>query len=316
MAFTDESLLIFDGACGTTLQSMNIAPSAWGDLAGCNEFLNISAPEYIIELHKKFLEAGAMVVETNTFGASSIVLTEYGLENKVDEINREAVKNAKKAISQLKDSSQPRYIAGSIGPTTKLPSLGHIETKVLAQSIREQVISLLEAGVDALIVETCQDLLQLKTALISCFEILDVAPKKLPVLASVTFEKQGTMLLGTDIAAVCATLAPFPLFSLGLNCATGPTDMVSQIQYLSQTWDKRISCIPNQGMPELKDGKTHYPLSPEEYSQHMLKFVAEYGVSIVGGCCGTGPEHIRQLATCLRGQKPQRQLQTNTESII
>lgn len=305
MAFADETLLIFDGACGTTLQTMDIQPASWIDKQGCNEYLNISAPEYIIDLHKQFLEAGATAIETNTFGSSSIVLAEYGLEDKVRELNFAAVENARKAISQLADNRQ-RYVIGSVGPTTKLPSLGHITPKELSLSIREQIISLLDAGVDAIIIETCQDLLQLKTSLICCFEILEQQNKEIPVLSSVTFEKQGTMLLGTDIAAVCATIAPFPVFSLGLNCATGPTDMAPHIKYLTKHWHKRISCIPNQGMPIVKEGKTFYPLTPEEYGLNMLKFVEEYGVSIVGGCCGTAPQHTAKLAQTLKNAIPKR----------
>ena len=307
MSFVDESLLIFDGACGTTLQTMDIPLTAWDTIQGCNEYLNISAPEHIIDLHSQFLRSGAMVIETNTFGASSIVLGEYGLQDKVKEINIAAVENARKAIKNLDPSdTTPRYIVGSVGPTTKLPTLGHITPKELATSLKEQIITLIDAGVDALIIETCQDMLQLKSVLVAAFEILDMHPQSVPVLCSVTIEKQGTMLLGTDIGAVCATLAPFPILSLGLNCATGPADMVSHIQYLSKNWTKRISCIPNQGMPEVRNGATYYPLSAEEYSKNMLNFVTEYGVSIVGGCCGTSPDHIAQLARTLKDVEPQR----------
>ncbi len=304
MTFSQEPLLIFDGACGTTLQTMKIDPAAWDGLDGCNEYLNLSSPESIVNLHRSFLAAGAMVVETNTFGASSVVLSEYGLENKVDEINRAAVANARKAVSEYSTEERPRYIAGSIGPTTKLPVLGHISPQDLAATVTEQMRSLIDAGVDALIVETCQDLLQIKTVLVACFELLEELKVDLPVLSSVTFEKQGTMLVGTDIAAVCATIAPFPVFSLGLNCATGPTDMEPHIDYLSKHWQKRISCIPNQGMPEVVNGKTHYPLSPEEYGRHMFDFVTKKGVSIVGGCCGTSPDHIRGLVKALTSAVP------------
>ena len=305
MTFTEQPLLIFDGACGTTLQTMEIDPAVWDGLEGCNEYLNISAPEIITELHRKFLSAGAMVVETNTFGASSVVLSEYGLENRVDELNRAAVANAKKAVAEFTTKEQPRYIAGSIGPTTKLPILGHISPQDLAATVTEQMRSLLDAGVDALIIETCQDLLQIKTVLVACFDLLDtLGVKDMPVLASVTFEQQGTMLVGTDISAVCATIAPFPVFSLGLNCATGPTDMEPHIDYLCHNWKKRISCIPNQGMPEVVNGKTHYPLTPVEYGQHMYDFVTKKGVSIVGGCCGTSPDHIKGLVAALQSAVP------------
>lgn len=304
MSFTDESLLIFDGACGTTLQTFNIPPAAWDGLAGCNEILNLTAPEIVIDLHSQFLMAGAMVIETNTFGSSSIVLSEYGLEDKVKELNVVAVENARKAIVDV--GGRKRYIAGSVGPTTKLPSLGHISPEDLSRSIKEQVIALVEAGVDALIVETSQDMLQSKLSLIACFEVIENLQRDIPVLCSVTFEKQGTMLLGTDIAAVCATIHPFPVFSIGLNCATGPTDMASHIQYLSKHWDRRISCIPNQGMPEVRNAQTYYPLSPEDYAEHMHNFVVEYGVSIIGGCCGTSPQHTAALAQRLDGVQPHR----------
>lgn len=305
MSLKNEPLLIFDGACGTTLQTFDIPIAAWNGLAGCNEILNLTAPEIVIDLHSRFLSAGAMVIETNTFGSSSIVLSEYGLENKVKELNHVAVENAQKAIKAV--GGRKRYIAGSVGPTTKLPSLCHISPQQLSLAIKEQVVSLVEAGVDALIVETSQDMLQNKLSLIACFEVVEKLDYDLPVLCSVTFEKQGTMLLGTDIAAVCATIHPFPVFSIGLNCATGPTDMAGHIQYLSKHWDRRISCIPNQGMPEVREGQTYYPLSPEDYAEHMHTFVTEYGVSIIGGCCGTSPEHTAALAKRLDDVQPHRQ---------
>jgi 5-methyltetrahydrofolate--homocysteine methyltransferase len=304
MTFSEEPLLIFDGACGTTLQTMEIDPAVWDGLEGCNEYLNITDPDTIIELHRKFLTAGAMVIETNTFGSSSVVLSEYGLENRVAELNRAAVANAQKAVAEFSTEEKPRYIAGSIGPTTKLPILGHIAPKDLAATVTEQMHTLLDSGVDALIVETCQDLLQIKTVLVACFDLLEKTGVDIPVLASVTFEQQGTMLVGTDISAVCATIAPFPVFSLGLNCATGPTDMEPHIDYLCKNWKKRISCIPNQGMPEVVNGKTHYPLTPVEYGKHMYDFVTKKGVSIVGGCCGTSPAHIKGLTEALQGAVP------------
>lgn len=304
MTFSEEPLLIFDGACGTTLQTMEIDSKAWDGLEGCNEYLNISDPDTIVELHRKFLQAGAMVIETNTFGASSVVLSEYGLENRVREINLAAVANAQKAVAEFSTPEQPRYIVGSVGPTTKLPILGHISPEALTATITEQIHTLLDCGVDALIVETCQDLLQIKTSLIACFDLLEKNGVDIPVLASVTFEQQGTMLVGTDIGAVCATIAPYPVFSLGLNCATGPTAMEPHIDYLCRNWKQRISCIPNQGMPEVVNGKTHYPLTPEEFGKHMYDFVTQKGVSIVGGCCGTSPDHIKALVKALQGAVP------------
>lgn len=300
MAFVDEKILIFDGACGTTLQEMEVPETAWQDKAGCNEYLNLTAAATIVAMHGRFLDAGAMVVETNTFGAASIVLAEYDLASRAEEINRAAVANARAAIGDRVGC----YVAGSIGPTTKLPSLGHISVDALAASYAEQMRALVEAGVDALIIETCQDLLQAKTALVTCFEVLEQTGRDLPVLVSVTMEQQGTMLVGSDISAICATLEPFPLFSLGLNCATGPTDMASHIRYLSRNWPGRISCMPNQGLPRVEEGKTCYPLGPTEFVQHMSQFIGREGVSIVGGCCGTTPEHIRQLAAACADLTP------------
>lgn len=300
MGFRDQPLLIFDGACGTNLQTMDLPDSVWDGNKGCNEYLNLSAPEKIVELHRSFVEAGAMVLETNTFGASRIVLAEYGLENRVEAINAAAVENARKAIGDRKDV----YVAGSVGPGTKLPSLGHISVGNLIAALKQQIRVLAEAQVDALIIETCQDLLQAKTSVIACVEILEQLGLDIPILLSVTIERQGTMLVGTDIAAVVATMEPFPIFSLGLNCATGPADMESHIRYLSHYWPKRISCIPNQGLPEIIDGQTVYPLKPKEYAAHMKHFIEKHGVSVVGGCCGTTPEHIRYLAELVSSVTP------------
>lgn len=296
----DHAILILDGACGTNLQEMAIPPSAWDGKEGCNELLNLTAPETIVALHAGFVDAGAMVLETNTFGASRIVLAEYGLEDQVAAINRAGVANARKAIGD----KEGVYVAGSIGPGTKLPSLGHISVEDLAAAYTEQMTALIEAGVDMLIIETCQDLLQIKTAMTTCFENLERLGGDIPVMASVTIERTGTMLVGTDIAAAAVTFEPYPIFSFGLNCATGPMDMESHIRYLSRNWPGRISCVPNQGMPEVLHGKTCYPLNPASYAREMLRFVNEYGVSVVGGCCGTTPAHIRELVRTLKGVQP------------
>ena len=300
MGFRDHNLLIFDGACGTNLQVMDIPESAWDGNAGCNEYLNVSAPETIVELHRRFVDAGAMVLETNTFGASRIVLAEYGLEHRVEAINTAAVANARQAIG----ANENVYVAGSVGPGTKLPSLGHITVDALAAALSEQVQVLAEAGVDAVILETCQDLLQAKTAVITCIEVLERLGLELPILLSVTIEQQGTMLVGTDIGAVVTTMEPFGLFSLGMNCATGPADMESHIRYLSHNWDGRISCIPNQGLPEIVHGQTVYPLTPQAFAGHLKQFIEKHGVSVVGGCCGTTPEHIRVLVETVGSLEP------------
>ncbi|NQU38564.1 MAG: homocysteine S-methyltransferase family protein [Lentisphaerae bacterium] len=300
MRIDEHPILIMDGACGTNLQEMTIPEGAWGDKEGCNEYLNLTAPEVIQALHRSFIEAGAMVLETNTFGASSIVLAEYALEKEVNAINAAAVANARAAIGERPN----RYVAGSLGPSTKLPSLGHIDYDSMYASYEEQLRALLSAGVDLLIVETGQDMLQMKIALVAAFSVLEEMALDVPVMASITIERTGTMLVGTDIAAATATLEPFPLFSLGLNCATGPADMISHIRYLSHNWPARISCVPNQGLPEVQDGKTMYPLSAADYAKHMHHFVKDFGVSIVGGCCGTTPDHIRALVEAMQNVAP------------
>ena len=279
---------------------MHIPPSAWQGKDGCNEWLNVSAPSAIVDLHSAFVEAGAQILETNTFGATRIVLAEYGLEREVARINAAAVAHARRAIG----SRAGIFVAGSVGPTTKLVSLGHIGRDELYGAYLEQVAALLVNGVDLLIIETCQDLLQVKTALLAGYEAMAKAGRQVPVMVSVTVERTGTMLVGTDIAAAAAALAPFPIFSFGLNCATGPADMTSHMRFLSQTWAGRISCVPNQGLPEVVDGRTFYPLTPGDYARQMRAFVQDYGVSVVGGCCGTTPEHTRRLVEALRGVQP------------
>ncbi|MGE5700697.1 MAG: methionine synthase [Deltaproteobacteria bacterium] len=301
MGVLDGKIIIFDGACGTNLQRMRLPASAWGPYEGCNEYLNLSAPEAIEELHGAFLSAGSTVVETNTFGANDIVLAEYGLKDRVEEINAAAVERARAAVRR---HSPRALVAGAVGPTTKLPSLGHISFDEMARSYSRQIRALAEAGADLLLIETCQDLLQVKIALVSCFEELERLGKSIPVMVSLTIENTGTMLVGSDVAAAAAAIEPFPVFSLGLNCATGPEGMKSHIRTLCRTWPGRVSCIPNAGIPQVMEGRTVYPLSPQAFAEQMKAFVEEEGVSVVGGCCGTTPEHIRLLAEALSGAAP------------
>jgi 5-methyltetrahydrofolate--homocysteine methyltransferase len=297
----EEKIILFDGACGTNLQRLHLPASAWGRYEGCNEYLNLSAPDAISELHGAFLAAGSMVVETNTFGANDIVLAEYGLQGRVEEINTAAVECARAAVRRKNPNA---LVAGAVGPTTKLPSLGHIPFEEMARSYTRQVGALVTAGADLLLIETCQDLLQVKIALIACFEEMEKLGKRLPVMVSLTVESTGTMLVGSDVAAAAAAIEPFPVFSIGLNCATGPEGMKSHIRYLCRRWPGRVSCVPNAGMPQVVDGRTVYPLSPEAFASQLAAFVEEEGVSIVGGCCGTTPEHIRSLANALSAVSP------------
>ena len=300
MELTEKKLLILDGACGTSIQNMDLPAEVWGGNEGCNEYLNLSCPEKITAMHREFLEAGADIIETNTFGATGIVLGEYGLEDKVQDINTAAVKAARQAVNDFGSG----WVAGSCGPGTKLPSLGHIKVEKLAEAYAEQFRALLNAGVDMLILETAQDILQLKTSMITAFDVMEKLNKAVPLMISVTIEKTGTMLAGTDIAAAAAIIEPFPVFALGLNCATGPEDMQSTIHWLSHNWNGRISCLPNQGMPEIIDGVTCYPMTPEHYADEMKQFVEKWGVSLAGGCCGSTPAHIAALKKNLEGVMP------------
>ena len=298
--FREKKLLILDGACGTSIQNMDLPASAWDDYEGCNEYLNLSCPEKITAMHREFLEAGADIIETNTFGASSIVLSEYGLEDRVEEINTAAVKAARKAVEEFGHG----WIAGSCGPGTKLPSIGHITVDDVYKAYKQQITALVKAGVDLVMLETSQDILQLKTALIAARDVMEEENRDVPLIISVTIEKTGTMLAGTDIAAAAAIIEPYPVFAFGLNCATGPEDMQSTIHWLSHNWHGRISCLPNQGMPEIIGGQTCYPMTPEHYAAEMKVFVEKWGVSLTGGCCGSTPAHIAALAEALKNSDP------------
>lgn len=293
-----DRLLVMDGATGTNLQNMDIPDEVWEGKEGCNEWLNLAYPDVIVKLHQDFIQAGSQAIETNTFGANRLTLAEYGLEDKVNDINFAAVFNARKAALEL---GAPTYVIGSMGPGTKLPTLGQVELDDLIFALCEQARALIVAGADAIIIETSQDLEQVKTAVRSVFQVMRYT-KHIPLMVSVTMENTGTMLLGTDIAAVAATLEPLPVSSLGLNCATGPNEMESHIRYLKENWNRPISCMPNQGLPEIIDGKTVYNLSPEAFAAKMLYFVETYGIRIVGGCCGTTPAHIQALTDVLKNK--------------
>ncbi len=293
-------ILVFDGACGTSIQNMVLPPEVWEGSEGCNELLCVTFPDAILAMHRSFAGAGADVLETNTFGANRIVLAEYGLQNRVAEINAAAVRLARQAAAERPGVR----VCGSMGPGTKLALLDQVSVEELGASYAEQAEALIAAGVDLLLLETCQDLLQIKTALVACLEVQERLGRKVPVMVSVTVETTGTLLTGTDLSAVVATLEPYPIFALGLNCATGPQEMASHVATLARTWKGRISVMPNAGLPVLVDGRTVYPLGPSEFAQAVRHYVAELGVSVVGGCCGTTPEHIRALREALCGVRP------------
>ncbi|MBO8241950.1 methionine synthase [Prochlorococcus marinus XMU1410] len=297
----EKPLIIFDGGTGTSFQNLNLTADDFGgkELEGCNENLVLSSPEVVEKVHNSFLEAGCHVIETNTFGASSIVLDEYDIADKAYEINKNAAFIAKKAADKYSSVDKPRFVAGSIGPTTKLPTLGHIDFDELKQSYKEQIYGLIDGGVDLLLIETCQDVLQIKSALLASKEILESKNIDIPLMVSITMETTGTMLVGSDIASALTILEPFNIDILGLNCATGPEQMKEHIKYLSENSPFAISCIPNAGLPENIGGVAHYRLKPIELKMQLMNFIYDFNVQLIGGCCGTTPEHIKYLSSII-----------------
>jgi len=291
----NEKVLVFDGALGTNLQTLNLSSQDFGGKDGCNEYLVITKPDAIRSVHESFLKVGCDVIETDTFGSNRIVLTEYGLQYRVVELNEKAARLAKELAQKYSTPDHPRFVMGSVGPGTKLPSLGHIGFNELKESYKEQYKGLVAGGVDGLLIETCQDLLQTKIAIIAAVEFFKETGRRLPLMAQVTLEPAGTMLLGTDIHAVITTLEMFPVDVIGMNCATGPAEMAEHVRTLCENSIKHISVLPNAGLPENVGGVAHYHLTPQELADFHERFVKEFGVSIVGGCCGTTPEHLKAV---------------------
>ena len=302
----DRPVLVFDGAMGTSIQSQNLTADDFGgpEYEGCNEFLVCTKPEAIAKVHRSFLDAGADVIETDTFGGTSVVLAEYDLADRAYEMNKKAAELAKGATAEYSTPEKPRFVAGSIGPGTKLPTLGHIDFDTLRSAFAEQALGLCDGGVDLLIVETCQDVLQIKAALNGIEDTFAERGERLPIMVSVTMETIGTMLVGSDISAVVSILEPYPIDILGLNCATGPDLMTDHVRYLAANSPFVVSCIPNAGLPENVGGHAHYKLTPMELRMALLRFVEDFGVQVIGGCCGTRPEHIEQLAEIAKDLTP------------
>ena len=291
-------VLVFDGATGTSLQQMELSAADFGGevLEGCNENLVVTRPDAVQAVHRQFLEAGCDVIETDTFGAASVVLAEYGLEDQAFELNKRAAELARQMADEYSTPDKPRFVAGSMGPTTKLPTLGHIGFDTLRASFKDQAAGLIAGNVDLFIIETCQDVLQIKAALQGVEDAFEASGERRPLMVSVTMETTGTMLVGSDIAAVVSILEPFPIDVLGLNCATGPEQMKEHIRYLAEYSPFVVSCIPNAGLPENIGGVAHYRLTPVELKMQLMHFVEDLGVQVIGGCCGTTPAHIKALS--------------------
>ena len=298
-----EKVLLFDGGMGSMLQTFPLTEDDFEGLEGCNEILVRTRPHVIQEIHAAYFEAGADVVETDSFGSTSIVLAEYDIADQAYDLSYRAAKIAKEVANDY-SKDKPRFVAGSIGPTTKLPTLGHIGYDELKASYITQVQGLVDGGADMLLIETCQDLLQSKAAIAAVHEVRKKLNRYVPTMVQVTIETTGTMLVGMDIASVVTALEPYDIDVLGMNCATGPQEMVEHIRYLSQHSPFYISCLPNAGIPENVGGKAHYHLTPDELATHLQHFVKDLGVHIIGGCCGTTPQHIKAVDGLVGNMSP------------
>src|SRR3954471_1867173 len=290
-----QRVVIYDGAMGTNIQKRNPTLDDYWGKENYSEVLVLSRPDIIRDIHADFFRVGCDIVETNTFGGSSIVLGEFDLRDRVHEINVKAAQLAKEVAQQFSTKAHPRFVAGSMGPTTKLPSLGHVGFDEMFASYEQQALALIEGGVDVLLIETAQDLLQAKIATAAVIEAMRKSGKRLPVTVQVTLQESGTMLLGTEIGAALTALEPYDVDVIGLNCATGPAEMNDAVRYLGLNSTKQISILPNAGLPHNEGGHAVYKLSPEELAKYHKHFVVDYGVRIVGGCCGTKPEHLKAV---------------------
>ena len=297
-----ERVVVADGAMGTMLQAHALSLEDFAGLDGCNEILNVTRPDVVRSVHDAFLEVGVDCVESNTFGANLANLSEYGIPERIRELAEAGARIAREAADAWSTPGQPRYVLGSVGPGTKLPTLGHITFAELRDSYADQVAGLLDGGADAVLIETAQDLLQAKAAVIGAKRAIAAAGRDVPVLVQVTVETTGTMLLGTEIGAALTALEPLGIDAIGLNCATGPAEMSEHLRHLSKYGRPLISCMPNAGLPVLTADGAHYPLTPEQLADAHDTFTREYGLSLVGGCCGTTPEHLRAVVERVHGR--------------
>ena len=296
-------VLVYDGAMGTEIFKYDLRAEDYGGepYNGCPEMLNRTRPDVIARIHRSYLEAGADAIETNTFGAFPHVLVEYGLEAEAYELAYLGARIAREEADRLSTPQKPRFVAGSMGPGTKLISLGQIGWDELFESYRLCAQGLLQGGVDLILIETAQDILQVRCAVLAARAAMQDVGREVPLQVQVTMETTGTMLIGTDDAAALAALESLPIDVVGFNCATGPDLMDSHVRFFCQNATRWVSCLPNAGLPRNEGGRVVYDLTPAELVRWQQKFVREYGLNVVGGCCGTGPEHIRALAEALGG---------------
>jgi len=301
-----ERVVIFDGATGTNLQLANLGPEDFGGAAleGCNEILPVTRPDVVETLHRSFLDVGVDVIETDTFGAFSVVLAEYGIADRAVELNHRAVEIARRVADSAATVDRPRWVAGSMGPGTKFPTLGQIPFTDLRASYLEQAVALLESGVDLFLIETVFDLLQAKAAISACRQAMATVGRRVPIQTQVTIELTGRMLPGTEIGAALCALDAMAVDVIGLNCATGPAEMGEALRHLSAHSRVPVSCLPNAGLPQVVNGRMHYDLTPDQLADHLSGFVAELGVSVIGGCCGTTPAHLAAVVERCASARP------------
>ncbi|AWL37533.1 MULTISPECIES: methionine synthase [unclassified Streptomyces] len=298
-------VVVADGAMGTMLQAQDPTLEDFQDLEGCNEILNVTRPDIVRSVHEEYFAVGVDCVETNTFGANFAALGEYDIPERVYELSESGARIAREVADEFTASTgQQRWVLGSMGPGTKLPTLGHAPYAKLRDAYQQNAEGMIAGGADALLVETTQDLLQTKASVVGARRALAATGADLPVICSVTVETTGTMLLGSEIGAALTALEPLGIDMIGLNCATGPAEMSEHLRYLARHSRVPLSCMPNAGLPVLGKNGAHYPLTPEELADAQETFVAEYGLSLVGGCCGTTPEHLRQVVERVRGTAP------------
>src|SRR5438445_1410766 len=302
-----DYVVLCDGAIGTQVQARNLDIER--DFLGnenCTEILCDSRPDLIREIHLGYLRAGCDAVQTNSFGGSPITLGEFGLADRAFALNCRAAELAREVVAEFAYDGRTRFVLGAVGPGTRLPSLGHIAYQPLEDALTIQCTGLIAGGVDAIIIETCQDPLQIKAAVNGAKRARDDAHKDTPILVQVTIETTGTLLVGADIAAAATIVGALDVPVIGLNCATGPREMAEHVKWLGENWPGHISVQPNAGLPELISGSRHYPLRAAELAQWLERFVLEDGVNMIGGCCGTEAEHIAALDGMLRRTGPQR----------
>jgi 5-methyltetrahydrofolate--homocysteine methyltransferase len=313
----NERVIVFDGAFGTFVQGLDLGPDDFGgaSLEGCNEMLCLTRPDVIRRMHSAFLDVGVDALETASFGSFSTVLTEYNIPEQAYELNVAAARLARETANDYEGDGRSRYVAGSIGPGTKLPSLGHIRFAELRDAYVEQARGLLVGGVDLFLIETCMDLLQIKAAMIACRRAMVAEGRQVPIQVQVTMETTGRMLVGSEIGAALTAIGAMRPDVFGINCATGPAEMQEHLRYLSQYATMPISVLPNAGLPSVVDGRTHYDLTPDKLAEFHRHHVTDLGVGVVGGCCGTTPAHLKAVVDAVRGLEAPRRSAINEPSV-